>query len=307
MNWKGLMPAITTCFNNDLSIDHAFMVKHCRLLLDNGCTGIVALGSLGEGATLGLEEKVAVLRTCVKAVHGRGPVVAAISALSTAEAVSLAKVAMNLGCDGLMVLPPYVYKGDWREMKAHVAAVFNATSLPCMLYNNPVAYGTDFLPEQIRELAREHENLAAVKESSADVRRVSAIRGLLGRRLEICVGVDDAVLEAVGVGATGWIAGLANALPRESVELLNFAINGETDKAFEIYRWFLPLLRMDTVPNFVQLIKLVQAEVGIGNSRVRPPRLELVGKELEHNKKIIGDALQSRPQSVGSDALPTGK
>jgi 4-hydroxy-tetrahydrodipicolinate synthase len=285
------------------------MVEHCRWLLDNGCTGIVALGSLGEGATLAFEEKLAILRTFVKAVHGRGPVVAAISALSTSEAVGLAQAATDMGCDGLMVLPPYVYQGDWREMKAHVAAVFNATPLSCMLYNNPVAYGTDFLPEQIRELAVEHENLAAVKESSADVRRVSAIRALLdrsseGQRLEICVGVDDAALEAIGVGATGWIAGLANALPRESVELFNLGVNGESEKAFELYRWFLPLLRMDTVPNFVQLTKLVQAEVGIGNSRVRPPRLELVGKELEHVRKIIGDALASRPQSVGSLALP---
>lgn len=303
------MPAITTCFHPDLSVDHEFMVEHCRWLLDNGCTGIVALGSLGEGATLAFEEKLAILRTFVKAVHGRGPVVAAISALSTSEAVGLAQAATDMGCDGLMVLPPYVYQGDWREMKAHVAAVFNATPLSCMLYNNPVAYGTDFLPEQIRELAVEHENLAAVKESSADVRRVSAIRALLdrsseGQRLEICVGVDDAALEAIGVGATGWIAGLANALPRESVELFNFGVNGESEKAFELYRWFLPLLRMDTVPNFVQLTKLVQAEVGIGNSRVRPPRLELVGKELEHVRKIIGDALASRPQSVGSLALP---
>jgi 1-pyrroline-4-hydroxy-2-carboxylate deaminase len=309
MNWKGVMPAITTCFHPDLSVDHEFMAEHCRWLLDNGCTGIVALGSLGEGATLAFEEKLAILRTFVKAVHGRGPVVAAISALSTSEAVGLAQAATDMGCDGLMVLPPYVYQGDWREMKAHVAAVFNATPLSCMLYNNPVAYGTDFLPEQIRELAVEHENLAAVKESSADVRRVSAIRALLdrsseGQRLEICVGVDDAALEAIGVGATGWIAGLANALPRESVELFNLGVNGESEKAFELYRWFLPLLRMDTVPNFVQLIKLVQAEVGIGNSRVRPPRLELVGKELEHVRKIIGDALASRPQSVGSLALP---
>ena len=275
--------------------------------MDNGCTGIVALGSLGEGATLALDEKLAILRTCVKAVHGRGAVVAAISALSTSEAVALAKVAVNLGCDGLMVLPPYVYQGDWREMKAHVAAVFNATPLSCMLYNNPVAYGTDFLPEQIRELAAEHENLAAVKESSMDVRRVSAIRALLDRRLEICVGVDDAVLEAIGAGATGWIAGLANALPRESVELFNYCINGETERAFELYRWFLPLLRMDTVPNFVQLIKLVQEEVGLGNARVRPPRLELVGQDLEHNRKVIRDALQSRPQAVSSYALPRGK
>lgn len=307
MNWKGVMPAITTCFNRDLSIDHGFMADHCRWLLDNGCTGIVALGSLGEGATLSFDEKRDVLRTCVAAVHGRGPVVGAISALSTSEAVALGKMAADSGCDGLMVLPPYVYKGDWREMKTHVAAVFRATPLSCMLYNNPVAYGTDFLPEQIRELAAEHENLEAVKESSTDVRRVSAIRALLDRRLEICVGVDDAVLEAIGAGATGWIAGLANALPRESVELFNCGIHGVSAKAFDLYRWFLPLLRMDTVPNFVQLIKLVQAEVGIGNSRVRPPRLELVGNELEQARKTVRDALQSRPQSVSSYALPARK
>jgi 1-pyrroline-4-hydroxy-2-carboxylate deaminase len=303
MNWRGVMPAITTCFAKDLCVDHGFMAEHCRWLLDNGCTGIVALGSLGEGATLSFDEKLEVLRTCIKAVHGRGPVVASISALTTSEAVTLAKAAADLGCDGLMVLPPYVYQGDWREMKTHVAAVFEASPLSCMLYNNPVAYGTDFLPEQIQELATEHGNFGAVKESSTDARRVSAIRALLDRRLEISVGVDDAVLEAIGVGATGWIAGLANALPRESVDLFNYGINGESDKAFELYRWFLPLLRMDTVPNFVQLIKLVQAEVGIGNPHVRPPRLELVGNELDQTLKIIRDALRSRPQPVSAYAL----
>jgi dihydrodipicolinate synthase/N-acetylneuraminate lyase len=307
MNWKGVIPAITTSFTDDLRVDPGFMVKHCRWLLDNGCTGVVALGSLGEGATLSFEEKLDVLRTCVNAVRGRGPVVASISALTTSEAVSLGKAASDLGCDGLMVLPPYVYQGNWREMKTHVAAVFEATPLSCMLYNNPVAYGTDFLPEQIRELAAEHENFEAVKESSTDARRVSAIRALLDRRLEISVGVDDAVLEAIGVGATGWIAGLANALPRESVDLFNYGVSGESDKAFELYRWFLPLLRMDTVPNFVQLIKLAQAEAGIGNTRVRAPRLELVGDELNQAKKIICDALRSRPQAVGSYALPDRK
>jgi 4-hydroxy-tetrahydrodipicolinate synthase len=176
-----------------------------------------------------------------------------------------------------------------------------------MLYNNPVAYGTDFLPEQIQELAAEHENFEAVKESSTDARRVSAIRALLDRRLEISVGVDDAVLEAIGVGATGWIAGLANALPRESVDLFNLGINGDGDKAFELYRWFLPLLRMDTVPNFVQLIKLVQTEVGRGNPRVRPPRLELVGDELEQTRKIIHQAIRRRPQPVNMYALPNRK
>jgi 4-hydroxy-tetrahydrodipicolinate synthase len=188
-------------------------------------------------------------------------------------------------------------------MKAHVAAVFKATILPCMLYNNPVAYGTDFLPEHMQELAAEYENLTAVKESSTDVRRVSAIRALPGNRLEVLIGVDDAVVEAVGAGATGWVAGLANALPRESVELFNRAMSGGGDKAFDLYRWFLPLLRMDTVPNFVQLIKLVQAEAGIGNSRVRAPRLELEGEELQKAKKTIREALKSRPIDVGSSVF----
>lgn len=307
MNWKGVMPAITTSFTEDLHVDHDAVRKHCGWLLDNGCSGIVALGSLGEGATLSFEEKVEILRTCVSAVARRGPVVASVSALTTSEAVAMAKAAADLGCDALMVLPPYVYQGNWREMKTHVATVFEATPLSCMLYNNPVAYGTDFVPEQIRELAAEHKNFEAVKESSTDARRVSAIRALLDRRLEISVGVDDAVLEAIGVGATGWIAGLANALPRESVELFNCALKGESDKAFDLYRWFLPLLRMDTVPNFVQLIKLVQAEVGMGNPRVRPPRLELVGDELERNCRIIRDALLSRPQPAGNLELPNRK
>jgi dihydrodipicolinate synthase/N-acetylneuraminate lyase len=307
MNWKGVIPAITTGFTEDLRVDHSFMTKHCRWLLDHGCAGVVALGSLGEGAALSFDEKAEILRTCVSAVQGRGPVVASISALTTSEAVALAKAAADLGCDALMVLPPYVYQGNWREMKTHVATVFEATSLSCMLYNNPIAYGTDFLPEQIQELAAEYENFEAVKESSTDARRVSAIRALIDRRLEISVGVDDAVLEAIGVGATGWIAGLANALPRESVDLFNCGMSGESDKAFELYRWFLPLLRMDTVPNFVQLIKLVQTEVEMGNPRVRPPRLELTGDELQQAMAIIRSTLHSKPQPAASYALPTVK
>jgi 1-pyrroline-4-hydroxy-2-carboxylate deaminase len=304
MNWNGVMPAITTCFDSDLRVDHGFMAKHCQWLLDAGCTGIVTLGSLGEGATLSFEEKVQIVRTCVSAVKGSAPVVTSISALSTSEAVALAKAAADEGCDALMVLPPYVYQGDWREMKTHVSAVFRATPLSCMLYNNPVAYGTDFLPEHIMELAAEHENLESVKESSADARRVSAIRALLNDRLEVFVGVDDAIIEGIGVGATGWIAGLANALPRESVDLFNFALHCEHKKAFDLYRWFLPLLRMDTVPEFVQLIKLVQTELGIGNPRVRPPRLELVGNQLSQIRKIIRETLQDKPQSAISPAVP---
>ena len=307
MNWKGVMPAVTTPFDEGLKVDHGFMAEHCRWLVDNGCSGIVPLGSLGEGAALSAEEKVQILKNCVSALRGQAPVVAAISSLSTADAVDQAKAAADTGCEALMVLPPYVYVGDWREMKTHVSAVIQATPLSCMLYNNPIAYGTDFLPEQIKELAEEQSNLMAVKESSADARRVAAIRALLGDRLEVLVGVDDAIVEAIAVGATGWIAGLANALPRESVELYNCAINGEREKAFEIYRWFLPLLRMDTVPNFVQLIKLVQSEVGMGNPRVRAPRLQLVGEALDKTRKLIKESLRDRPQAIASQAVQATK
>jgi 4-hydroxy-tetrahydrodipicolinate synthase len=296
MKWQGVMPAITTCFDEALNVDHGFIAEHCRWLLDNGCTGIVALGSLGEGATLSFDEKLAVVRTCVRSAGDRAPVVASISSLSTAESVALARQAAEQGCDGLMVLPPYVYQGDSREMMAHISAVLRATNLSCMLYNNPVAYGTDFLPEQIAQLAAEHPNLQAVKESSTDVRRVTAVRALAGDALQICVGVDDVIAEGICAGAVGWIAGLVNALPRESVDLFNYAAAGDNDKAFELYRWFLPLLRMDTVPKFVQLIKLVQEVVGMGNSRVRPPRLALVGGELEEARATIRETLANRPK-----------
>jgi len=228
----------------------------------------------------------------VAAEEDRAPVVAAISALSTDEAIALAKAAEKAGCSGLMVLPPFVYCGDWREMKAHITSVFRATPLPCMLYNNPVAYGTDFLPEQIVELAGEHQNFAAVKESSTDVRRVTAIRALLAIRLQLFVGVDDAIVEGIAAGAVGWVAGLVNAFPAESVALFNYAASGKREEAEALYRWFLPLLRMDTVPKFVQLIHQVQQETGTGNARVRPPRLQVTGAELDETRATVTEALR---------------
>jgi 4-hydroxy-tetrahydrodipicolinate synthase len=296
VDWQGVIPAITTPFDADLTVDHGFLAEHGGRLIDDGCTGLVPLGSLGEGATLSAAEKRAVLATCVAAVGSRAPVIAAVSALGTAEAVALARDAEAAGCSGLMVLPPYVYSTDWREMKAHVAAVIAATGLPCMLYNNPVAYRTDFLPEQIAELAAEFPQLAAVKESSTDVRRITAIRALLGDRLEVLVGVDDAIVEGIAAGASGWIAGLVNAFPAESVALHRYAREGRRREACELYRWFLPLLRMDTVPKLVQLIKLVQERVGLGTARVRPPRLPLEGDELREALATIETALAARPR-----------
>jgi len=297
MNWSGVMPAITTCFDNKLQIDHEFTAKHVKWLAENGCSGIVTNGSLGEGGTLSLEEKIALWKTCVSAVGDRVPIVAAIASMTTEDAIRQAQAARDAGCAGLMILPPYIYRGDSREMKEHIAAVCAATELSCMLYNNPVAYGTDFLPEQIAEIANEIPNLHAVKESSTDVRRITAIRALIGDRLRIFVGVDDVIVEGISAGAVGWIAGLVSAFPKESVDLFNYAMNGDAKKAREIYEWFLPLLRLDTVPKFVQLIKLVQEKVGWGNTRVRPPRMELVGEELAETLKIIDTALANRPSS----------
>jgi 4-hydroxy-tetrahydrodipicolinate synthase len=296
LNWRGVIPAMTTAFKSDYSVDHAVVAKHARWLIDNGCTGIVALGSLGESATLRFDEKVAILKTLVAALDGKAPVVAGIASLSTMEAVDLAHAAADAGCAGLMVLPPYVYSSDWREMKSHVQPVIRATKLSCMLYNNPVSYKTDFLPGQIKELAEENANLHAVKESSADVRRVTALKAICGDRLKLFVGVDDAIVEGVRAGAVGWIAGLVNAFPKESVALYNYAIRGEAKKADALYKWFLPLLRMDTVPKFVQLIKLVQQEVGWGHERVRAPRCVMAGAERKAALVTLKMALKNRPK-----------
>ncbi|MDB4875841.1 MAG: dapA2 [Gemmatimonadetes bacterium] len=293
-DWQGVLPAITTPFHDSLAVDHSRLAKHVAWLVQNGCRGIVALGSLGEAATLELDEKVRILETCKHAVGDRVPVIAGIAGLSTAQSVDLAKRAAAVGCGGLMVLPPYVYRGDWRETKAHFDAIIGATELSCLLYNNPIAYGTDVSPAQMGELS-EHANLHAVKESSGDVRRVTAIREALGDRLNVLAGMDDAILESIPVGAVGWVAGLVNALPVESVRVFELARNGEWEAARALYDWFLPLLRLDTVPKFVQLIKLVQSEVGQGNASVRPPRLSLEGDEREQVLALIRERLACRP------------
>jgi len=295
MKWQGVLPAITTPFKPDFSVDADLLVKQVDALVRAGCTGIVALGSLGEGGSLSFDEKKAVLRLCREALGGRAPLVAGVAALTTADAIHLAELGADAGCEGLMVLPPYVYKGDWRETRAHFDAVIGATPLPCMLYNNPIAYGTDVLPEQMVDLALALPNFVAVKESSADVRRVTALRALLADRLAIFVGVDDLILEGIQAGATGWVAGLADALPIESVRLFDLAAAGRVEEARAIYDWFMPLLRLDTVPKFVQLIKLVQQETGLGSETVRPPRLPLASPEREAVLELVRYALARRP------------
>ncbi|HEY1728293.1 MAG TPA: dihydrodipicolinate synthase family protein [Candidatus Baltobacteraceae bacterium] len=294
MNWSGVFPAITTPFDGQLLVDHSALASHVTWLVDEGCHGIIPLGSLGEASTLSFAEKRDVLQTCVRAVAGRVPIVAGIAALSTAEAIDLARESQRVGCAGLMVLPPYVYRGDERETETHFVALITATSLPCMLYNNPIAYGVDVLPARIVELAKRHSNLRAVKESSGDIRRVAELRRMLGDRIAIFVGLDDLAMEGFDAGAVGWVAGLVNAFPRETVELYTLIGNGDRTAARALYDWFLPLLGLDTKPKFIQLIKLVQAECGRGTTRVRPPRLELTGDELATTLEVIREGLKRR-------------
>jgi len=296
MEWKGVIPAITTGFKKDLTLDGEHMTRHINWLVDQGCTGIIANGSLGEAASLSFDEKIKVLETCVATVGDRVPIISGVGAITTEQAVIIAKKAEEIGCRGLMVLPPYLYSTDWREMKTHVGAVIEATELPCMLYNDPSTYGTDFLPEQIGELAHEHSNLSAVKEATTDVRRITAIRALVGKRLSLAVGMDDVLLEGIAAGATCWVAGTANALPTECLALFNYAIQGNYEQAFNLYKWILPLMRLNAVPKFVQMTKLMQAVVGWGNPTVRPPRLELQGEELEEAQSLIKTALKNIPK-----------
>ena len=294
-DWSGVFPAITTPFTADDAIDLERFGAHAAWMAGHGCAAIVTPGSLGEGGLLSLDEKRALWRRAVEALPAEVPVVAAVGACGTREAVEIARAAAACGCRGLMVLPPYAYRGDWREMRAHFGKVLEATPLGCMLYNNPPAYGVDVLPAQVEELVRDHPNLHAVKESSGDIRRFTAIRALLGDRAALFVGIDDMVVEGVAAGAEGWIAGLVNGFPAESVRLFELARDGRLDEADELYRWFLPLLRLDAVPEFVHLVKLAQARAGWGTERVRQPRLPLDRAARDRAMCVIDACMKVRP------------
>ncbi len=300
--FTGVIPATVTPFNPDGSIDFIAAERLARAMLSAGCTGVVAPGSLGEGATLSFDERMELLRALRRGSTRddgtRGNVFLTVSALSTRDAVRQAEQAVALQLDGLMVLPPYAHKGNWNEHRTHVAHVFRATPLPCMLYNNPAAYGVDYSLEQIGELAQAHANLVAVKDSTGDARRLTAIRARFGQRIGALVGLDDCAVEGARMGACGWIAGLANALPRESVRLWNLAQHGPSAQCDELYAWFLPLLRLDTTANFVQLIKLVMQETETGGETIRLPRLPLEGTERACTIAMIRKALASRPASA---------
>ena len=274
--WQGVFPAATTQFQPDQSLDVPATMGHIEKMIAAGIHGLIMLGTVGENCSLLYEEKLEVLRATVKQVGGRLPVLSGVAECSTALACRFAADAQKIGADGLMVLPAMVYKSDPRETITHFRAVARSTTLPIMVYNNPVSYAVDISPEMFVELA-DQANLVAIKESSENVRRITDLKNLCGDRYLLFCGVDDLVLESILLGAVGWVSGLVNAFPGENRLLWDLAMAGRWDEAREVYRWYTPLLHLDTHIKLVQYIKLAQQECGLGSELVRAPRLRAGG------------------------------
>ena len=295
VQWRGVFPALTTKFTTSDEIDWAAMERHLEFQLDAGVHGLVILGSLGETSTLRHAEKLEMVKFFSRMERKGRPVLACIAESSTRDAKEFAVAAEQAGAEGFMLLPPMRYPSDRRETMIFLNEVASATSLPIMLYNNPVAYGIDISPDDIARLA-DNAKFQAVKESSMDTRRIPEIRKRLGDRMAIFCGVDDLALECFALGAVGWVAGLVDAFPHETVQLWKLTQAGRWDEARELYQWFLPLLHLDVGPKFIQQIKLVEALMGVGSAKVRAPRLQLTEKEASAVEKILNNALEYRPQ-----------
>jgi 4-hydroxy-tetrahydrodipicolinate synthase len=293
-SWRGVFPAVTTQFHDDQSLHLAATRNHLEQLVRAGVHGVIMLGTVGENCSLEYAEKLEVLRAAVKQVAGRVPVLAGVAECSTALACRFAADARQAGVNGLMVLPAMVYKSDARETMTHFRAVARATDLPILCYNNPVSYSVDITPAMFAELADE-PRFVAIKESSENVRRITDLKNACGDRYTLFCGVDDLVLESVLLGAAGWVAGLVNAFPHENRLLWDLATQGKYEEAVRVYRWYSPLLHLDTHPKLVQYIKLAMAQTGLGSEMVRAPRMPLMGREREEVLGVIQRALASRP------------
>jgi len=293
--WKGVYPAVTTHFKPDQSIDFAATAAHIERLLRAGMHGFIMLGTVGENCSLEPEEKRQVLKLAVDTVKGRVPVLAGVAEYTAALAGRYAVDAKKIGINGLMVLPPMVYKSAPRETLAHFRAVARASDLPIMVYNNPPAYGVDITPEMFAELASE-STIVAIKESSDDPRRLTDIINATGNRYTLFCGVDDLILESLVLGCVGWVSGLVNAFPEESVRLYDLVVASRHKEALPLYRWFMPLLHLDIGHRLVQQIKLAQNMAGLGSELVRAPRLVLEGAEREQVRAIVQRALDQRPR-----------
>ena len=294
--WKGVMPALTTKFDEQDTLDLTLFEKNLQAQLQAGVSGIILGGTLGEASTLVQEEKELLTRTALESVEGKVPVILNIAEASTAHAVAAAQRAERIGADGLMLLPPMRYKPTQREAGIYLRTVADSTSLPIMIYNNPVDYGTEVTLEMFEGLLKTCPNIQAVKESTRDISNVTRIRNHFGDRLKILCGVDTLALESLLLGADGWVAGLVCAFPRETVAIYALAQAGRLQEAREIYRWFLPLLELDINPQLVQNSKLAEAMTGLGSEAVRAPRLVLEGEERQHVVAVIEKSLKVRPE-----------
>ncbi|KMJ53554.1 MULTISPECIES: dihydrodipicolinate synthase family protein [Vogesella] len=295
--WTGVFPAVTTKFHADESLDLAGTVNHIKWQLECGADGIIVCGSLGEASTLTADEKITILKAA-KEVAGDKPVLLTVAEDSTRAAAALAQAAHAAGADGIMLLPAMRYVSDARETLNHYQRVADASPLPIMIYNNPIAYGVNITPEMYVEMAAEPKYVA-IKESSGDIRTLTNVINAVGSRFAIFSGVDDLALESIVMGADGWVAGLVVAFPKETVAIYKLAKAGRVEEARAIYRWFAPLLHLDVSMKLVQNLKLCEAMVGVGTEHVRAPRLPLVGAERERVAAVIEAGLASRP------ALPT--
>jgi 4-hydroxy-tetrahydrodipicolinate synthase len=292
--WRGVFPAATTQFRRDQLLDLPATLHHLDRMIDAGVHGLIMLGTVGENCSLEYGEKLDVLRAAVEHVAGRLPVLSGVAECTTALACRFAADARKLGVEGLMVLPAMVYKSDPRETVAHFRAVARATDLPIMVYNNPVSYHVDITPEMFADLADE-PRFVAIKESSENVRRITDLRNACGDRYTLFCGVDDLVLESLLLGAEGWVSGLVNAFPEENRLLWDLATAGRWVEAREVYRWYTPLLHLDTHVKLVQYIKLAEQECGLGSEMVRAPRLPLEGEERERILALLRAAIATRP------------
>lgn len=296
-HWQGVLPAATTQFKPDQSLDIPATLRHLDVMLDAGVNGMIMLGTVGENCSLEYAEKLDLLRAVQAHIRGRVPLLSGVAEYTTALACRFAADCERIGLDGLMVLPGMVYNSDPRETMAHFRSVAKASGLPIMIYNNPVSYKVDLRPEHFAELADEPK-FVAIKESSEDVRRITDLYNTCGERYLLFCGVDDLVLESLVLGAVGWISGLVNAFPAENRLLWDLATAGRWEEARAVYRWYTPLLHLDTHVKLVQYIKLAVQECGYGNELTRAPRLPLVGEERERVLQIIRDGIRTRPAEL---------
>ncbi len=299
VDWRGVFPAATTQFRDDQSLNVEATLKHLEQMIEAGIHGLIMLGTVGENNALEYEEKLAVLKATIEHVDGRIPVLTGVAESTTARACRYAADAEQAGVDGLMVLPGMGYHSDARETAAHFRAVAKASDLPIMIYNNPVSYKVDIRPEEFAQLADEPK-FVAIKESSEDCRRITDLKNACGERYLLFCGVDDLVLESILLGAVGWVSGLVNAFPAENRLLWDLAMAGSYEEAVAVYRWYTPLLHLDTHVKLVQYIKLAVQECGLGSEMVRAPRLPLEGEERQRILDILREAIRTRPQTAAA-------